>query len=233
MPRRTGLLIVVILAAVLLGAAVGALTYAGLGGKTTTVVHDVVTAGQPTAASTTQSSVGAVYRKVQNGVVEITATTTSGSSNFGFGGSTQTQEAQGSGFVYDTSGHIVTSEHVIDGATSISIRFPNGSKYKATLVGADTSTDLAVLQVDAPAERAGADPARRLDGAPGRRRGGRDRQPVRARGDGHLRDRERAAPRDHRAEPGDDHRRDPDRRADQQRQLGRPAPEHGRPRSSG
>jgi len=151
MPRRTGLLIVVILASVLLGAAVGAVTYAGLGGKTTTVVHDVVTAGQPTAVTTTRSSVGAVYRKVRNGVVEITATTTSGSSNFGFGGSTQTQEAQGSGFVYDTSGHIVTSEHVIDGATSMSIRFPNGSRYKATLVGSDTSTDLAVLQVDAPA----------------------------------------------------------------------------------
>jgi len=151
MPRRTGLLIVVILASVLLGAAVGALTYAGLGGKTTTVVQDVVTAGEPTAVSTGPSSVGAVYRKVQNGVVEIMATTTSGSSNFGFGGSTQTQEAQGSGFVYDRSGHIVTSEHVIDGATSMSIRFPDGAKYKATLVGADTSTDLAVLQVDAPA----------------------------------------------------------------------------------
>jgi len=150
MPRRTGLLIVVILAAVLLGAAVGALTYAGLGGKTTTVVHDIVTTGQPTAVTTTPSSVGAVYRRVRNGVVEITATTTSGSSNFGFGGSMQTQEAQGSGFVYDTSGHIVTSEHVIDGATSMSIRFPNGSRYKATFVGADTSTDLAVLQVDAP-----------------------------------------------------------------------------------
>jgi S1-C subfamily serine protease len=149
MPRRTGLVITVILAAALLGAVVGAVTYAGLGGKTTTVVHDVVTAGEPTA-STTQSSVGSVYRKVQSGVVEITATTTSGSSTFGFGGSTQTQQAQGSGFVYDKSGDIVTSEHVIDGATSMSIRFPNGSKYKATLVGADTSTDLAVLKVDAP-----------------------------------------------------------------------------------
>ncbi len=150
MPRRTGLFIGVILAAALLGAAVGALTYAALGGKTTTVVHDVVTAGQPTSAATTQSSVGAVYRTVQSGVVEIMASTTSGSSSFGFGGSSQTQQAQGSGFVYDLDGHIVTSEHVIDGATSISIRFPNGSRYKATLVGADTSTDLAVLRVDAP-----------------------------------------------------------------------------------
>ncbi len=153
MPRRTGYLILVILAAVLLGAAVGAGTYAALGGKTTTVIHDqVVTEGQPTASTTKPlTSVGAVYKKVQNGVVEIMATTTSGSSSFGFGGSTQTQEAQGSGFVYDTSGHIVTSEHVIAGATSITIRFPNGAKYKATLVGQDTSTDLAVLQVNAPA----------------------------------------------------------------------------------
>ncbi len=152
MPRRTGLLIVVIFAAVLLGAAVGAGTYAAFGGKTTTIVHDdVVTAGQPTASTKALTSVGAVYKKVQNGVVEILATTASGSSRFGFGGSTQTQQSQGSGFVYDTSGHIVTSEHVIDGATSISIRFPGGSKYKATVVGSDTSTDLAVLQVEAPA----------------------------------------------------------------------------------
>lgn len=149
MPRRTVLPVVVILAAALLGAAVGAGTYAGLGGsKTTTVVREVVTSGQPTA-STTSSSVGSVYRKVAAGVVEITTTTSSGSSQFPFGGSTQQSQAQGSGFVYDTSGHIVTSEHVVAGATSVSIRFPNGSKVKATVVGTDTSTDLAVLEVDA------------------------------------------------------------------------------------
>jgi S1-C subfamily serine protease len=148
MPRRTVLPIVVILAAVLLGAAVGAGTYAGLGGnRTTTVVREVATSGRPTA-STTSSSVGSVYRKVAAGVVEITTTTSSGSSQFPFGG--QQSQAQGSGFVYDTSGHIVTSEHVVAGANSIAIRFPNGSKYKATVVGTDTSTDLAVLDVDAP-----------------------------------------------------------------------------------
>jgi len=61
-----------------------------------------------------------------------------------------TQQAQGSGFVYDTAGHIVTNEHVVDGANSITVRFPNGSTYTATLVGSDASTDLAVLEVDAP-----------------------------------------------------------------------------------
>ena len=66
-----------------------------------------------------------------------------------FGGQ-QPQQAQGSGFVYDPDGHIVTNEHVVDGATSVSVRFWNGNTYKATVVGSDPSTDLAVIKVDAP-----------------------------------------------------------------------------------
>ena len=151
MPARTGLLVVAILVAAIFGAAVGTATYALLGDGSKTVVREIVTQGEPTAR-TSATSVNAVYQKVGNGVVEINATTTTGSSNFGFGGSSQTQEAQGSGFVYDEHGDIVTSEHVIDGATAISIRFTNGARYKATLVGADTSTDLAVLHVDAPSD---------------------------------------------------------------------------------
>jgi putative serine protease PepD len=65
-------------------------------------------------------------------------------------GSGEAQQAQGSGFVYDAQGHIVTNEHVVDGADSISVKFSNGGSYKATLVGSDASTDLAVLKVDAP-----------------------------------------------------------------------------------
>ena len=54
----------------------------------------------------------------------------------------------GSGFVIDPSGIIVTNNHVIEGADEIN--FANGSKLKATLVGADTKTDLAVLKVEPP-----------------------------------------------------------------------------------
>ena len=61
--------------------------------------------------------------------------------------------AQGSGFVYDSSGHVVTNDHVVDGASSIEVKFPNGSSYPATLVGNDPSTDLAVIKVDAPASK--------------------------------------------------------------------------------
>src|SRR5215211_195543 len=82
------------------------------------------------------------------GVVEITVTTSQSTNPFG---GQQTQQAQGSGFVYDSNGRIITNQHVVEGATSISVRFWNGKTYKAELVGSDPSTDLAVIKVDAPA----------------------------------------------------------------------------------
>jgi putative serine protease PepD len=144
-------------AALIAGAGVGAGSYAAFGGsasKTTqTVVQQAAPAATPAAARTTQS-VGSVYRAARAGVVEITATSNGGSgsspSPFGGGGG---GSAQGSGFVYDTSGHVITNYHVVQGASSISVAFPDGSKYTATLVGSDQSTDLAVLKVNAPASK--------------------------------------------------------------------------------
>jgi putative serine protease PepD len=52
--------------------------------------------------------------------------------------------------VYDSSGNIVTNQHVVDGATSISVKFWNGATYNAKVVGTDPSTDLAVLKINAP-----------------------------------------------------------------------------------
>src|SRR6266498_722957 len=123
------------------------------GAKTTTVVQQAVAAGSP-ASSTRTMSVNGVYRAARDGVVEITVTTSGGSDNnspFPFGGSGSKQrQAQGSGWVYDTSGHIVTNDHVVANATSISVMFSDGSKYSAKVVGTDASTDLAVLKVNAP-----------------------------------------------------------------------------------
>ena len=59
---------------------------------------------------------------------------------------------QGSGFVIDAEGHIVTNHHVIDGADEIEVDFPSGFKAWGTLVGSDPDSDLAVLIVDAPPE---------------------------------------------------------------------------------
>ncbi len=56
----------------------------------------------------------------------------------------------GSGFVLDQNGHIVTNQHVVSGADSISVEFASGARQEAELVGEDPSTDLAVIRVDAP-----------------------------------------------------------------------------------
>jgi putative serine protease PepD len=127
------------------GAVGGAATYAKLdNGTTTTVVQPATSSSttSPAAVNSSDLSVNEIYRRARDGVVEITVT-----SQQGFGGSSQ---AQGSGFVYDTAGHIVTNQHVADGATSIRVRFANGKTYSATVVGTDASTDLAVLKVNAP-----------------------------------------------------------------------------------
>ena len=59
---------------------------------------------------------------------------------------------QGSGFVIDTEGHIVTNQHVVEGAEEIEVDFPSGFKAWGTVVGTDPDSDLAVLKVDAPFE---------------------------------------------------------------------------------
>ena len=62
----------------------------------------------------------------------------------------QFQTALGSGFVWDQDGHIVTNNHVINGAAQIEVTFSDGTIVPATLVGADPDSDLAVIKVDVP-----------------------------------------------------------------------------------
>ena len=66
-------------------------------------------------------------------------------------GAPQLQQALGSGFVWDTQGHIVTNNHVVDGASRIAVTFFDGTTITATVTGRDVNSDLAVLKVDAPA----------------------------------------------------------------------------------
>jgi putative serine protease PepD len=127
------------------GAAAVALTH-GSSSKTITV------AAAPAAsnvASGTALTVGQIAKESSPGVVEIDATSANTGSPYpGSGGSSSS--AEGTGFVYDLKGDIVTNDHVVDGASSISVKFPDGSTYKATVVGADPSSDLAVIHVNAP-----------------------------------------------------------------------------------
>jgi len=64
--------------------------------------------------------------------------------------SSETGPGGGSGFVVDGEGHIVTNQHVVEGAEGVSVRFASGAREKAEIVGEDPSTDVAVIKVDAP-----------------------------------------------------------------------------------
>ncbi len=86
---------------------------------------------------TLDSTLVDIYARVSPGVVSILVTTTQG-------------DAQGSGFVYDKQGHIVTNDHVVDGATSIEVDFADGFKVKGNVIGTDLDSDMAVLEVKAP-----------------------------------------------------------------------------------
>ena len=135
--------------AALLGAGGVAAGYAAFGADGATVVRQVtVGGGAQQAASSTELSVAEVYKRSADSVVEIAVSSSTEESPFGGGG---TQQAQGSGFVYDDEGHVITNQHVVAGADSARVTFSNGETYDATVVGTDPSTDLAVLKVDAPA----------------------------------------------------------------------------------
>ncbi len=95
-----------------------------------------------------------IYRRAAPGVVQITSTTlTEGQIDplFGFPLPQQEQKAEGSGFVIDESGYVVTNYHVVAGATDIEVSFSNKESMKGRVVGTDQATDVALLKVDADA----------------------------------------------------------------------------------
>lgn len=71
---------------------------------------------------------------------------------FGYKNQPQIQMGSGSGVIITADGYIVTNNHVIDGATSITVSLNDGTDYTATLVGTDPSTDLALLKVESPGD---------------------------------------------------------------------------------
>jgi len=89
----------------------------------------------------------AVYRRVLPSVVNITSRAVV--FNFFYG--TVPQEGQGSGFVLDKAGHVLTNYHVVEGANrGIEVKLSNKRSYKANVVGTDKVHDLALLQIEAP-----------------------------------------------------------------------------------
>ena len=151
-----------VVAAALAGGGVGAgvvvaLSHGGGSGSpaaASSTATDTTTVVQQSNSSTVangQLTIAQIAKQDSPSVVEIDSTTSSGSSFFGGGSSEAT--AEGSGFVYDRNGDIVTNEHVVDGASTVTVKFPDGSTYKGAVVGTDSSTDIAVVHVNVPASK--------------------------------------------------------------------------------
>ncbi len=132
-------------AALALGGGAGAGIYAATTGSSSSAQATVVASVPAQAAAVTSTSLTQIYKNASPGVVDITVTGVSS----GFGGGNSS--AEGSGFVIDKNGDIITNAHVVAGASSIKVRFQNGKTAKATVVGTDNSTDIAVIKVDAEA----------------------------------------------------------------------------------
>ncbi len=145
---------------------------------------------------------------------------------FGFRRPETPRRGTGTGFLIDAAGHLLTNQHVIEGAERVTVKLTDGRSFRARVVGADPDTDVAVLKVEAGV-RAAARAARRFRPAARRRVGLRHRQPVGLRAHGHGRRRELRRAQALRPEPRPLH---PDRRRDQLRQQRRAAAQHRRRR---
>ncbi|HEX6620180.1 MAG TPA: trypsin-like peptidase domain-containing protein [Solirubrobacteraceae bacterium] len=154
-PRRRAIALLLVLTAILgggAGAAVVLLTGAGDSTTTTATVTQATSAASERSSTTGTLDARTLYANTAAGVVDITSRGIASSSGGGspFGGPGQSgSTATGTGFVVDGQGHIVTAAHVVEGASSISVKFQDGTTRKAKVLGTDEATDVAVLSVDA------------------------------------------------------------------------------------
>lgn len=83
-----------------------------------------------------EGTLSALYQQVLPGVVTIF-----------------TDTGLGSGFMFDSQGHVITNNHVVEGASAVEVDFASGFKAHGTVIGTDADADIAVIKVDAPAEQ--------------------------------------------------------------------------------
>jgi S1-C subfamily serine protease len=150
-PRRGAALIA---AAALVSGGLGAGLAVGLGSSGNAADGVVHVASSADLTGNQTPDVAAIAAKVDPAVVEVTSQVTVdvSSGGFGFGGLGGTQEEQetleGTGMIITSNGEVVTNNHVINGASSITVTLDGSSKsYTATVVGTDPAADLALLQI--------------------------------------------------------------------------------------
>src|SRR5215218_3920943 len=157
MQWRSVVPVAVVSAALGCAAAVGIVSLFDLGGghtSTRTVVQQAPLQGRA-ASDGGESGLTPreIYKRDAPGVVFVRAQVVERSASpfdFGFP-QEQRGEATGSGFVTDEDGTILTNAHVVAGASRVTVQFADKRVREARVVGRDDSTDLAVLDVDAPA----------------------------------------------------------------------------------
>jgi len=127
------------------------------GGSTTTTVATPATAIEAKAGDGDTNLVNQIYKADGEGVAFIEAEIESQAAPEGFNpfGEPQPEggSASGSGFVIDKEGHVLTNNHVVEGATEVSVKLGASEEtFDAEVVGTDPATDVALLKVDAPTE---------------------------------------------------------------------------------
>ena len=145
-PRRPSGLLAGAIACLGVVALTIALIVSGAFGARTSTTTTVVRSA-PVSASGFDPA--AIYAQADPGVVDITANTVSSApqSPFGLPGST-TQTDTGTGMVIDSKGHILTADHVVAGAKTITVTLPGGVNRTATVAGGDSASDIAVLKIN-------------------------------------------------------------------------------------
>ena len=154
-PRRRRGVVALAAAAALAGGAAGGAIVSALGGGSPPATQAVHLGSSVNLASDQTNSVASIAAKVDPAVVTITSQIKVTGSSFGGGfggypggGVTETVEAEGTGMIVTSSGEVITNNHVIDGASSISVKIGGGSKsYTATVIGTNASKDIALLQI--------------------------------------------------------------------------------------
>lgn len=145
--------LVVLLSAVLgtSGGALGAylVTSNNASSKQVIVYQDTngITTSNTSNTANSGLSIKEIAAKASPSVVEINIE--GQTTGYGFFGGTYTTQAAGSGVIISKDGYIITNNHVVEGATSISVKTSDGTEYAATLVGTDSKSDIGVIKVEA------------------------------------------------------------------------------------
>ena len=145
--------LVVLLSAVLgtSGGALGAylVTSNNVSSKQVIVYQDTngVTTSNTSNTANSGLSIKEIAAKASPSVVEINIE--GQTTGYGFFGGTYTTQAAGSGVIISKDGYIITNNHVVEGATSITVKTSDGTEYAATLVGTDSKSDIGVIKVEA------------------------------------------------------------------------------------